>query len=57
MTDPNKNWNRLDNETKDKVVSSYFNIKNETIRKDIENLYGYDNLIEYDNQRKNNRTH
>ena len=29
MTDPNKNWNRLDNETKNKIVSSYFNIKNE----------------------------
>ena len=51
MIDANKNWNRLDDETKQKVVTSYMGIQNQKLRKDIEYLYGYDNLNSYNTQK------
>lgn len=58
MTNQDRHWQMIDDETKEKVVTSYMGIQNPVIRKSIENLYGYDNLNsynikkEYDNSTK-----
>ena len=55
MTNPNKNWNNLSEEDKEKVYNSYMGIQNPKLKEDIEILYGKENIKSYDNKRTNNR--
>lgn len=56
MIDPNKNWNNLSEEDKEKVYNSYMGIHNPKLKEDIENLFGKENIESYDNKRTHNRT-
>ena len=42
----------IDDETREKVVTSYMGIQNPIVKKSIENLYGYDNLNSYNIKRE-----
>ena len=44
MIDPDKNWNNLSEEDKEKVYNSYMGIHNPKIKEDIEKLFGKENL-------------
>ena len=44
MIDPNKNWNNLSEEDKEKVYNSYMGIHNTKLKEYIENLYGKENI-------------
>lgn len=60
IIDTQKNWNSLSEKDKENVYNSYKGIQNPILRKDIELLYGKENLNEYqklthENTRKNNK--
>ena len=53
MIDPDKNWKMLSEEDKKKVITSYNGIQNPKLKEDIKNLFGKENIENYENNRTN----